>query len=210
VFDFFISGGNMSSEEVKSNILLATINCIEQNGVQAVTIRKIAEMAKVNVAAVNYHFGSKEQLIRQVMNQTLDESFVQNIQDYEGMWKSDARKALQHFLEDTLEGAINYPNITKAHLADTFNKNDFDTNSVQRLNVFLSKFHGLIRNILRQDDDLKSKIAISQLFSAFLMIGMMPDLFSEFLNYDLKNKENQQNFVETLLENFCKKNKDKI
>ncbi len=194
----------MSSEEVKGSIILATITCIEQNGVQAVTTRQIAEMAKVNVAAVNYHFGSKDNLIKLALAQTLKEAFVQNIQDYEGMWKSDTRKALQHFLEDTLEGAVNYPNLTKAHLADTFNKSDYDTNTVQKFNEFLSEFHNLIKNILRLEDDLKSRIAVIQLFSAFLMISMMPDLFREFSSCDLKNKENQQNFVETLLENFCK------
>lgn len=194
----------MGKEEVKQKIILTAIECIEQEGIQGATVRKIADRAGVNVAAINYHFGSKEQLFQIVMNATLNESFVQNINDYEGMWQSDTRKALQHFLEDTLEGAVNYPNLTKAHLAEAFLKNDFNTNSVIRINEFLTEFHGLIRNNLRSGDDIKSRIAVSQLFSAFLMIGMMPDLFSEFLNFDLKDKKNQKVFVETLLENYCK------
>ncbi|MCK5051778.1 MAG: TetR/AcrR family transcriptional regulator [Candidatus Cloacimonetes bacterium] len=194
----------MGKEEVKHKIIQTTIECIEQEGIHGATIRKIAHMAGVNVAAINYHFGSKEQLFEIVMNATLNESFVQNINDYEGMWQNDTRKALQHFLEDTLEGAVNYPNLTKAHFDETFNKSNYDTNTLYRLNKFLLEFHSLTNDVLRSEDDVKNRIAVAQLFSAFLMIGMMPDLFSEFLNFDLKDKENQKVFVETLLENYCK------
>jgi len=194
----------MSSNEIKQKIIITAIECIEQEGIQGTTIRKIADLAGVNVAAINYHFGSKEQLLNIVMNATLDEGFIQNIQDYEDLWKSETKKALKHFLEDTLEGIAKYPNLTKAHIKDPFIKSDYDTNSVQRINEFLAEFHGLINNILLQDIDLKSRIAVSQLFSAILMTGMMPDLYSQFLNLDLKVKENQKVFVQTLIESFCK------
>ena len=194
----------MGKEEVKRKIIQTTIECIEQEGIQGATIRKIADLAGVNVAAINYHFGSKEQLFKIVMNATLNESFVQNINDYEDMWQSDTKKALRFFLEDTLEGAINYPNITKAHLADTFNKSDYNTNTVYRLNDFLTTLHNLVKLELRSETEIESKIAVSQLFASILMFGMMPDLLNEFLNFDLKDKENQQIFVQTLLNNFCK------
>ena len=194
----------MGKEEVKRKIIQTTIECIEQEGIQGATIRKIADLAGVNVAAINYHFGSKEQLFKIVMNATLNESFVQNINDYEDMWQSDTKKALRFFLEDTLEGAINYPNITKAHLADTFNKSDYNTNTVYRLNDFLTTLHNLVKLELRSETEIESKIAVSQLFASILMFGMMPDLLNEFLNFDLKDKENQQEFVQTLLNNYCK------
>jgi len=194
----------MSSNDIRQKIIMKTIECIEQEGIQGATIRKIADMAGVNVAAINYHFGSKKQLFEIVMNTTLNESFVNNINDYEGMWNTDTQKALINFLEDTLEGAINYPNLTKAHFDEVFNKNNFESNSVQRLNIFLKEFYELTRSELKQDDDLKSRIAISQLFSSILIIGMMPDLFKKFLNIDLKDKTNQQVFVQSLLDNFCK------
>jgi len=199
-----LGGEDMSSNGIKQKIIITAIKCIEKEGIHSATIRKIADMAGVNVAAINYHFGSKEQLFKIVMKATLNESFVQNINDYEDMWQSDTKKALRFFLEDTLEGAINYPNITKAHLADTFNKSDYNTNTVHRLNDFLTTLHNLVKLELRSETGRESKIAVSQLFAPILMFGMMPDLLNEFLNFDLKDKENQQEFVQTLLNNFCK------
>jgi AcrR family transcriptional regulator len=192
----------MSSNEIKQKIIMTAIECIEREGIQGVTIRKIADQAGVNVAAINYHFGSKEQLLNIVMNATLNESFVNNIKDYDDLWQSETRKALQLFLEDTLEGALNYPNITKAHLNETFNRSNYETNTVRRLNDFLSEFHNLIQSELKQEAGIESRIVVSQLFSSILMLGMMPDLFNKFLNFDLKNKENQRIFIRTLLKSF--------
>jgi len=194
----------MSSNEIKQKIIMTTIESIESKGVQGVTIRKIAEQAGVNVAAINYHFGSKEQLLKIVMNATLNESFVNNIKDYENLWVSDSKKAIQHFLEDTLKGLINYPNLTKAHLADSFLKNDFSTNSVQKINEFLAELHGLIRNIIPFEDNFESKTSVVQLFSTILMSGIMPGLFDQFLGKELKSLENQKVFIKVLLENYLK------
>ena len=138
------------------------------------------------------------------MDATLNECFVNNIKDYDDLWQSNTKEALQFFLKDTLEGAITYPNLTKAHLADSLIKNDFSTNSVQKINEFLTVFHGFIKNILRPEGDLESKTSAVQLFSSILMLGMMPDLFNKFLNFDLKDKENQKKFIQILLENYCK------
>lgn len=194
----------MSSDEVKQKIILSAIECIEAEGLQGATIRKIAKQAGVNVAAINYHFGSKEQLFNIVLNSTLNESFVNNIQDYEELWLSDTKTALQLFLEDTIQGAINFPNLTKAHLTESFINNDFSTNSVNKMNEFLTNLHELIQNILPSEDEMEQKLAIVQLFSAFLMTGMMPKLFDQFLGTEMKNTEIQKKFVEVLIKNYIK------
>jgi len=195
---------NMGSDEIKQKIILSAIECIESEGFQNVTVRKIADQAGVNVAAINYHFGSKEQLLQIAMNTTLNESFVNNINDYEEMWKSDSSNALKCFLEDTFQGAINYPKLTKAHLSDAFNNNNFSTNSVQRINEFLTDLHELIKNILHSNNEMESKLAVMQLFSVFMMTSMMTGLFDQFLGIDLKTAENQKLFIEVLLKNYLK------
>jgi TetR/AcrR family transcriptional regulator, regulator of cefoperazone and chloramphenicol sensitivity len=194
----------MSSDEVKQKIIFTAIECIEAEGLQGATVRKIADQAGVNIAAINYHFGSKEQLFELVMNATLNESFVNNINDYEEMWQSDTRQALQNFLEDTIQGAINYPNLTKAHLTDTFIKSDFSTNSVQKMNEFLTDLHGLTKNILNFENEMESKLAVMQLFSAFLLTGIMPKLFDQFLGVEMKDADIQKKFVEVLIKNYTK------
>lgn len=51
----------------REQILDVTLDFIQVEGLGSVTTRGIAERAGVNVAAVNYHFGSKEALIDEVI-----------------------------------------------------------------------------------------------------------------------------------------------
>lgn len=165
-------------------------------------MRKIAALAEVNIAAVNYHFSNKENLLKLAMQATLRESFVNNINDYEQLWQTDSRQALTFFLRDTLQGAINYPNLIKAHFQKVFNNNDYNSFSVHSLNEFLQQFHSLIKSELR--DEQNSKIATCQLFSAILLIGMMPDIFSSFLSSDIKSEAGREDFLQTLLNTYLK------
>jgi len=56
-------------ESTKEQILNATLELIAEKGFPNLTIREIADRAGANVAAVNYHFGSKEGLLGAVLQQ---------------------------------------------------------------------------------------------------------------------------------------------
>jgi TetR/AcrR family transcriptional regulator, regulator of cefoperazone and chloramphenicol sensitivity len=61
----------MSSEEIKRKLIENTKVLIQQNA--NVTIKDIAEASFVNIAAVNYHFGNKAQLLTAVINEVLSD-----------------------------------------------------------------------------------------------------------------------------------------
>lgn len=195
----------MSSEEIKQKILLSTIECIEKFGLQNVTTRRITEMSGVNVAAINYHFGSKENLINAILKATLDEGFVNNIDDYEKSWERDTFNALNNFLKDTMQGMMNYPNLTKAHFQDSFLNNHYESYSVQRLNDFLGTFQSLVSDLLQSESDQQMKIDVIQIWSALLLPGMMPGLFQKYLGFDLTDEADQSDYIRSLLDHYIKK-----
>lgn len=51
----------------RSDILAAALDCFAREGFDGATVREICAAAKCNVAAVNYHFGDKAQLYRDVL-----------------------------------------------------------------------------------------------------------------------------------------------
>jgi len=55
--------GSKNSEETKERILLAAEELFAERGFEGVSLRDITKEASANVAAVNYHFGSKDALI---------------------------------------------------------------------------------------------------------------------------------------------------
>ena len=61
----------MAEFDTRVRILDAAEALFTEQGFEATTLRQITGAAEVNLAAVNYHFGSKEELIREVFRRRL-------------------------------------------------------------------------------------------------------------------------------------------
>ena len=57
-----------SGEQTRSRLLNAACEVFSQHGFQGATVREICRRAETNVAAVNYHFGSKDGLLAEALN----------------------------------------------------------------------------------------------------------------------------------------------
>ncbi|TAN83650.1 MAG: DUF1956 domain-containing protein [Gallionella sp.] len=57
-----------ASDQTRARLLDAAREAFSQNGFQGATVREICRRAEANVAAVNYHFGSKDGLLAEALN----------------------------------------------------------------------------------------------------------------------------------------------
>ena len=62
----------MTQPETKDRILDAAEHLFSEQGITGVSLRAITSAAEANLAAVNYHFGSKEGLIKAVLARRID------------------------------------------------------------------------------------------------------------------------------------------
>lgn len=60
------------SQDTKSRILDAAESLFTEHGFEATSLRQLTAAAGVNLAAVNYHFGTKEELFQAVLTRRLD------------------------------------------------------------------------------------------------------------------------------------------
>src|SRR5690242_8536197 len=61
-----------TSADTKTRILDAAELLFMEHGFEATSLRQLTAAASVNLAAVNYHFGSKEELFQAVLTRRLD------------------------------------------------------------------------------------------------------------------------------------------
>lgn len=61
-----------TSQDTKSRILDSAEHLFMEHGFEATSLRSLTSAASVNLAAVNYHFGSKEELFQAVLTRRLD------------------------------------------------------------------------------------------------------------------------------------------
>ncbi|MHA6908283.1 TetR/AcrR family transcriptional regulator [Ralstonia pseudosolanacearum] len=101
--------------DTKSRILEATELLFIEFGYEAMSLRQITARAKVNLAAVNYHFGSKEALMQAVLGRRLDPLNTRRLAlltACEARWPQ--RLSCEHVL-----GALFVPALQMARTPDT-------------------------------------------------------------------------------------------
>ena len=63
----------------KDRILHSAEELFAQQGFASTSLRQVTSRAAVNIAAVNYHFGSKENLVNEVFRRRMDEMSAQRL-----------------------------------------------------------------------------------------------------------------------------------
>jgi len=188
----------MSTDNVELKIIEAAIECIEKFGLKGATNRRIAEKAGVNLAAINYYFRSKENLIDRVMETTLNNAF-----DWEDAQALPGESAKEHCIaifEDLLEGGCNFPGITRAHFYELTSDGNYDSQIVKKYSVFIKN---LSDDLFQRGTTLTREqlnLSISQIAYTCLMAILTPRLNEQGLGLNFCNPETRHQFVTSLVE----------
>ncbi len=187
-------------DETRKRIVLAAIECIERQGIVNVTIRTIAAEAAVNVAAINYHFGSKEALVEVALDHALG-NFFEDLDALHDMATESVRDGLRSLYTYLLEGVTRYPGITRAQLTGPFLDGLYDRRFVLEFMKFLNGFcerlssaHGV--------DQRELRLIVEQGVSAILFRGMLPGLFTGFHSDEGPAQPGQPAYVEGLVRSW--------
>lgn len=88
----------------RERILGAAESLFAQHGFAGASLRQVTTAAKVNLAAVNYHFGSKDTLIEEVLRRRLDALNAKRVDALEALDEDAALEAILHaFIRPALE-----------------------------------------------------------------------------------------------------------
>lgn len=183
----------------RKKIIEATIECINETGIENTTIRRIAEKAEMNSAAISYYFDNKDRLIETALETTLNNAF--DWDDFSHLSALPVRERLVGIFLHLLDGAIAYKGIARAHYYGTFLNEDYSTKAVRKINEFLSILYENIRNELPSINDKTLKTLLTQLsYATLVSAGFMPGIFKEFTDESLEDSSYRKFYIETLIE----------
>ena len=132
-------------------ILLATIDCIDEYGIEHLTTRMIAEKAGANIASINYYFRTKEILVNKALEITIIhmlEDVIETIEDT----ALPFRQTLKDVFFYLIEGGRKFPGITTAHLYSLVVEKDFQSISSRSFREAFDRILGrAIENFPTQD-----------------------------------------------------------
>lgn len=107
-----VSPRSKSSSDTANRIVSVAASLFAVKGYDGVSIKEISETAEVNIAAVNYHFDSKENLFLQIIEQFLSELFVSARKTLVSPQSpEDLKVRLEIFLRQTIEAIIRQPDV---------------------------------------------------------------------------------------------------
>ena len=185
----------------KERILQAAITCIEREGFERATVRVIAQEAGVNVASINYHFGSKDHLMTQVRDHTLDGALFAALGGLESLLHSGVpvEQALVEWLDGYIADAVLWPRISYAHLREALTEQDYTSSAVVKLNAFLDTLHQKVSGPLGHRDPRLGRLLLSQMWANVVLLMLMPRLMAPFLCVDLSLADQRRAYVQVLL-----------
>ncbi len=188
----------------KDRIILATVSCIEREGIKSVTVRDIAEEAGVNVAAINYYFGTKERLLQETLARTLGEldEALDELDQAIAATGGDVRAGLRQFLSEFFGNMVRWPRLAEAQLHDALTVQDYSGPAIERTNRFLRGFLERVKPVLPPGDDAQLRLSVLQLWNALFMLAMLPGAFEEFADSTASDAEWREKYLDRLLTHF--------
>lgn len=192
----------LNGYKTKNKIIDATLDIIANEGVQNVTIRKIAAIAAVNVAAVNYHFGSKDMVITDALKTIT----FRLMEAFDCLKDQDINPALriQLFINQYSQVVSEYPDIINYFITRSINHEIIPGGYQDYL-----KEEGieLIRRTLREiksDEEADLSIRAVQILSVLSFPILLGNHIKEAIGLDLLEPEVRQSYNDLLLRNILK------
>ncbi len=172
------------SSDPKLTLLNATILEIEASGIAKTTVRSIAERSRMNVASINYHFGSKTILIEAA----LDQSINHMMEDARAILADGSLVDLAVYL---LEGAAQYPRLIQAHLEKPLRHQDYSGTFPIRFGELIGEVSDLCS---KQQPECNPHDCAVALLSAIFLPALLPGLFP-----DLSSKDSRLRYAQSLV-----------
>jgi AcrR family transcriptional regulator len=166
-----------SPEATRERILEAALDLFGDRGLTGTTVREIAQRAHVNVAAISYHFGGKDQLYRAVAEMVVGSIEARARQRVAPLLQNPptdpvaARKALETFAETIVEVIVG-PEEMRRLARFIIREQMQPTFAFEVLYAFMSQMHGAATHLFARaaglDPDSKEAM-----LRTFLVIGQV-------------------------------------
>lgn len=189
------------------------MSIISEEGILGITTRKIAARAGANIAAINYHFGSKDALITEALRyltvQLMDTFRILQEENEE------PEALLLEFIKKYTHVICEYTDIVKYMMSQVIMNKPLEGHAeyaffIQDEGIELIK--QAIARIRPEFDDRMLSLAALNLVSGLAMPFIMGDSIKELLDMDLLSKDVQDKYIQLLLNNIKRvdENKDSI
>lgn len=183
----------MKNNDIKNSIIDATIHIIEESDgdIKNITARKIADRCGGALGLINYHFGSKENLIAECCGRIINEMLLSLAPDKMDYTLDDGlsdQERLILYARKTFDYIYSNPSIVKISILSDFKDYKPKGNSVLTQKGFQLALRG------KMPESRKKQIAFS-LASIMQAAFLSGENSEQIIGYKLQNKKQRDKFI---------------
>lgn len=186
----------------RREIIETAARLIAAEGVCSISTRRIAGEAGVNVAALNYHFGTKEELIEKVLDRMLDRLF----DDWTSILEIDEMSLpvrIYCLLDHTMQTVMASPGMLTSHLFDPLVDNGRRLVFAERMGDFLRKLPvQLEEHLPLQAKDIRLYLGQTMLLA--VTAAAVPELFRQIAGEDIASGPARSRYLTGLMRKFLR------
>ncbi len=175
-----------SKSSTRQLILEAAITCIEREGIDKVTTRKIARQAGTNIASINYHFRAKDDLLAQVMEMTIRHMLQDVVAAIDAKEPFDT--TLRNVIIYLFDGSRRFPGITRAHLQQAIAGHKNGSISARAMRRVFDRLADRAVAAYPHKDPSLLRLRLAQVMSSILFVMLAQDFFALPADYRPSSK----------------------
>lgn len=186
-------------EATRKKILDVTKRLMRTEGIGNLTVRRIAKEANVNVASINYHFGSKDDLfflcIREVVIQLEKALLI-----FENK-RIPVIERVKGYLSELAKILIENPEVPDSFLRTLATDRNLPTGLRDFISCFYLSFRKfLVENTTVEDEETATMI-LEQMISAIWFPVFSYKTTSKITGIDFRRKRDREKYVDFLVDN---------
>ena len=185
----------------KDRILNSTLYIIGKEGFQNVTIRKIAAAADVNIASINYYFGSKEGVINEALK-CLTSKFMSSFEILDNK-KISSIDRLRNFLRSYSDASVQYPDVFKNFVNQLIYNDDMKFDYIKFIEdegVF--KIKDILSEVTGIKDEEKLSMMALQGIASLIFPVISDNQTRKISNLNYKDKNVRYKYIDVLIKSL--------
>ncbi|HEY9594982.1 MAG TPA: helix-turn-helix domain-containing protein [Spirochaetia bacterium] len=183
----------------REKILKATVGMLGKHGPEKLTIRQIATEAGVNVAAINYHFRSKENLVDEAVYTFSAEAFAQGMKFLTAAGVAPETR-LTNFFRGYAYGLVEFSGATRTAFLGLMHLPGAGGKYAGMVREMLGAARACIGEMTGIADEAELGRRAVMLFSGVAFPFLYLDLFRETSGVDYRNRAERDRYIESLVE----------
>jgi len=184
----------------KDKIINAALKIITEKGNMNFTIREVIVDADVNIASVNYYFGTKRKLIQEI-----EKKFIQTLLDFQTILTNpqiSPKQQLFQWAYTLIEELVKNPGIVLILSNKLILTEQFDEN----IELFIEENNRYLRTIIKEitgiEDDEQIQLKITR-FNADLFFPMLFIKNSEkIFGFSIQDDEIRNKYVKSVIDSI--------